>query len=189
MGKPLPRPFFQRPHLQVARALIGCRLVHGECVGRVVEAESYAARGDAACHTAVRPSCRAFLAAHPAGTAYVYLNYGVHWLLNVLAKDGRRDGIILLRAVEPIAGLETMRMRRGDVAPRHLCSGPGKLAAAFGLDSTHHGCDLTRPGAGPTLLPADDLAPRLVRTPRIGIRVAVDKRWRFCAEGSTFLSR
>lgn len=189
MGEPLPRPFFQRPHLDVARALIGCRLAHGECIGRIVELESYAARGDAACHTAVRPSSRAFLAEHPAGTAYVYLNYGVHWLLNVLAKDGRCDGIILLRAVEPIAGLETMRKRRGLEDPRDLCSGPGKLATAFGLDSRHHGCDLTRPGPGPSLLPADGPALRLVRTPRIGIRVAVDKRWRFCAAGSPFLSR
>ena len=90
--------------LECARALIGCELSWNDCAGLIVETEAYAVINDEACHTFSRPSTRAFVERHPAGTAYVYLNYGVHWLLNVLVKGGPEDGIILIRALEPTRG-------------------------------------------------------------------------------------
>lgn len=185
---PLPRAFFERPHLQVARSLLGCLLIRDGLVGRIVEAESYGARGDRACHTIARPSARAFLAAHPAGTAYVYLNYGVHWLLNVLAKDGQNEGIVLIRALEPLAGLDTMAARRRTDDPRALCSGPGKLSRAFGLDGTHHGHDLLT-GSGLFLAAPAPGKVRVARGPRVGISQAVDKPWRFWISGNPWVSR
>ena len=185
---PLPRAFFQRPHLVVARSLLGNLVVHGGCVGRIVEVESYAARGDAACHTAVRPSSRVFLDSHPAGTAYVYLNYGLHWMLNVVAKDGRRDGLILIRALEPLAGLAAMAARRGRADPTALCSGPGKLAQALALNGSHHGADLTAPG-GLFLAAGAPTRLRIARGPRIGIRQAVEKPWRFHLRGNPHVSK
>ena len=185
---PLPRAFFQRPHLVVARSLLGNLVVHGGCVGRIVEVESYAARGDAACHTAARPSSRVFLDSHPAGTAYVYLNYGLHWMLNVVAKDGRRDGLILIRALEPLAGLAAMAARRRRTDPVALCSGPGKLAQALALDGRHHGSDLTTPG-GLFLAAGAPARLRITRGPRIGIRLAVEKPWRFHLLGNPHVSK
>ncbi len=170
--------FFRRPFLEVARGLIGATLHHGECVGRIVEVEAYAVEGDAACHTATRRASREFVEQYPPGTAYVYLNYGVHWLLNVLA----RDGIVLFRAVEPLAGLDLMRKRRGTESVKNLCSGPGKLAKAFGFSAAHHGADLTGGvfRAGP---PA-----RIITDVRIGITKAADYPWRFLEADSPWIS-
>ena len=119
----LGREFFERDFLEVAAGLIGTTVVWGRCRGRVVEVEAYGAVDDPACHTAHRPSTREFLRRHPAGDGYIYLNYGMYWLLNVLATGGPGgDGIILIRALEPTAGLGLMRRRRkreavGDSAP------------------------------------------------------------------------
>lgn len=182
----LQRRFFDRPHLVVARELLGRELVVGECRGRVVETEGYAFEGDAACHVAFRPSARAFIGAHPPGTAYCYLNYGLHWLLNVLAADG----IVLLRAVEPTAGLAIMRARRGRERAEELTSGPGRLGAAFGLDASFHGRDCC--GGDPAFGFASgrripDAA--VVRGPRIGISRAVGLPWRCWIDGHCCVSR
>lgn len=194
--KRLPRSFFQREALLCARELIGCRLVWGACRGVIVETEAYAQFGDPAAHMATRPSTRAFLREHPAGTAYVYMNYGVHWLLNVLTKHPAGHGIILIRALQPLAGLPLMRQRRAATLrrtppPEHdrwLCSGPGRLAAALGVTGADHGRDLcTRSGPG-FLGPAGDPCP-LEATPRIGISAATDFPWRFILRGSPYLSR
>lgn len=184
--KILPFAFFDRPHGQVARDLLGRELVVGDCRGRVVETEAYAYHGDAACHVAFRPSSRAFVDAHPPGTAYCYLNYGLHWLLNVLAADG----IILLRAAEPIAGISTMQARRGREKLPELASGPGKLGAAFGLGRDFHGLDATS-GHGPLHFgigqPVAD--EKVACGPRIGISQAVDLPWRFWISGHACVSR
>ena len=178
----MDRDFFDRPFLQVARDLVGATLVWDGCGGRIVEVEAYGVTGDEACHTASRPSSRVFVRERPPGTAYVYLNYGIHWLLNVLA----RDGIILFRALEPELGLETMSRRRGTDRRTLLCSGPGRLGQALGLGAADHGRDLAcncfsaRPG-GATV--------RLVAGPRIGITKAVDLPWRFMDADSDCLSR
>jgi DNA-3-methyladenine glycosylase len=182
----LEREFFQRDPLACARELVGCELVVDGCGGIVVETEAYAARGDEACHTFTRPSSRRFVAERPAGTAYVYLNYGVHWLLNFLVKDGPEDGFVLVRALEPTRGLEAMGARRGTAVPEKLCSGPGKLTRALGIAGELHGCDFfSLEGAG---LRRPEKRASVLAGPRIGIRRAADFPWRFVLAGSRFLS-
>jgi DNA-3-methyladenine glycosylase len=181
----LARSFFERPFLDVARDLIGCTLVWDECAGMIVELEAYAVEGDAACHTMSRPSARDFVARHPAGTAYVYLNYGMYWLLNVLVKGGGCDGILLLRALEPTRGLELMRERRRRERLTDLCSGPGKLGVALALSRADHGHPLApHPSASRSqkrgFLPRQQDAPvELITDVRIGISQAIDLPWRF----------
>lgn len=170
------------PPLEAAPALLGWELRHGACRARVVEVEAYLAQGDPACHTATRPSTRAFLEAHGPGAAYVYLNYGVHWLLNVVAGPPEAPGLLLLRAAEPLDGLAVMRRRRGRAARTavDLCSGPGKLARAFGVGARHHGADLLA-SSGLHLAPPQTTHPTgtPVATTRIGISKAADLPWRF----------
>src|SRR5690606_12580853 len=101
----LSRDFFSRDPVQCARELIGAELIWDECRARIVETEAYAAEGDPACHTFSRPSARNFVESHPPGVAYVYLNYGVHWLFNILVKGPKACGFVLFRALEPISGL------------------------------------------------------------------------------------
>ena len=109
----LPESFFQTDPLLCAENLIGTELVWGKCAGIVVETEAYLVEGDEASHTFRRPSTRAFVERNKPGAAYIYFNYGVHWMLNVLVKGGPRDGLILIRAIEPRRGLALMRKRRG----------------------------------------------------------------------------
>ncbi len=186
----LTRGFFERPFLTVAEELIGCTLVWDGCAGVIVEVEAYASEGDEACHTMTRPSAREFVARHPPGTAYVYLNYGMYWLLNVLAGDG----IVLFRALEPVAGLEAMRRRRGREAAEDLCSGPGKLGRALGLSAADHGRRMAFPEPGAEGQ-ACGIAPRVAgsvwdveRDVRIGISKAVELPWRFLLRGHPHVS-
>ena len=182
----LTRDFFQVHPLVCARALIGCELVWNDCAGLIVETEAYGVINDEACHTFSRPSARAFVERHPAGTAYVYLNYGVHWLLNVLVKGGPEDGIILLRALEPTRGIRKMAQRRGTQTHHALCSGPGKLTQALGITGADHERDLCatkRFGFRPR---TRDI--QLVTDRRIGITKAADLPWRFLEHDSMFVS-
>lgn len=135
----LESSFFQRDPVDCARELIGATFIWDRCEGRIIETEAYAAEGDAACHTFSRPSARKFVDEHSAGAAYVYLNYGVHWLFNVLVKGPRGDGFVLFRALEPMIGVETMLARRGDRPIEKLCSGPGCLTKALKINGSHHG--------------------------------------------------
>lgn len=188
----LARSFFERPFLTVARDLAGCTLVWDGCAGRIVELEAYGVEGDAACHTASRPSTRRFVEENPAGTAYVYLNYGMYWLLNVLVKGGGKDGILLLRALEPVAGLERMRERRGREEAADLCSGPGKLGRALGLGAADHGCELASAvtlGRGRGFLPRSEGGKiSLITDGRIGISQAAELPWRFSVRGHPHVS-
>lgn len=181
--------FFSRPPLVCARELIGAELVWDGCRGRVVETEAYAAVGDEACHTFRRPSTRDFVARHPAGTAYVYLNYGIHWLFNVLVKGGggAKDGFVLIRAIEPRLGQPAMRRRRGLVNVGALCSGPGKLTLAFGIDGQAHGFNLCASPARGFFQPVDP-PPQIAIDRRVGITRAADFLWRFLHAGSPFVS-
>jgi DNA-3-methyladenine glycosylase len=181
----IEREFFERSPLVCARGLIGAGLRFGECSGIIVETEAYDSVGDEASHTFFRPSSRVFLETHIPGTAYVYLNYGMHWLLNVLVR-GRRDGFVLIRAVEPIAGLEVMAARRKVAQVRKLCSGPGRLTQAFGIDGRFHGTDLC--GEGEVFFEPRRGRPRVVADGRIGISVAGELPWRFTLAGSPFVS-
>jgi DNA-3-methyladenine glycosylase len=187
MNKVVRASFFKRDPLTCARELIGTELVWGECSGVVVEVEAYAAIDDEAAHTFTRPSARNFIERNKAGAAYVYFNYGVHWMLNVLVK-GEATGFVLIRALEPLRGLELMKRRRGVDDIRQLCSGPGKLTQAFAITGRHHEIDL-----------CSDPRHCFVRNARIAVDVLADARigitrsahlpWRFTLRGSPFLSR
>ncbi len=188
----LDRAFFQRDPLTCARELIGCELVWKGCAGIIVETEAYAAVGDEAAHTFARPSARAFVANHQPGAAYVYFNYGMYWLFNVLVKGGPEDGFVLIRALEPVRGLERMQERRfpgkPHPAPVHaLCSGPGKLTIAMGIDGRDHGQDLCR---NRTMgFRRTGLAPAgWVSDARVGITKSAHFPWRFLAPESRFVS-
>lgn len=178
--------FDRRVHL-VARELIGCRLFRGGCGGTIVEAESYE-RDDPACHAYAGLTERTEVLFGPPGRAYVYLSYGIHSLLNAVAEPEGEAAAVLIRALEPTAGLEEMRARRGDRPDEELCSGPGKLTEALGVGLDLNGADLT---ADPfLLLPREEgWDGKVVTGPRIGITKAVERPWRFSLAGSPFVSR
>jgi DNA-3-methyladenine glycosylase len=192
---PLDRSFFQRDPVTCARELIGCTLTWGRCAGVIVETEAYAAANDEACHTWSRPSARAFVAEHPPGAAYVYFNYGMYWMLNVLVKGGTEDGFVLFRAIEPVAGIAAMRRRRqanlkseirNPKSHEWLCSGPGKLAQALGVTGRDHGRDFcSGSGAGffSHATPVD-----VASGERIGISKAQHLAWRFMLRGNAHIS-
>jgi DNA-3-methyladenine glycosylase len=196
-GRRLGRTFFRRPTERLARDLLGCVLVHGRgterVAGRIVETEAYLASGDPASHSHRGPTRRnASMFGRP-GLAYVYLIYGMHHCLNVVSAEDGVGEAVLIRALEPLAGLDVMRARRGGVRDRELCRGPGKLAQAFGLTLEHDGLDLCRgplgvwPGGGRwgALPEAADIEVG----PRVGIRRAADLPLRFRVGGSEWTSR
>ncbi len=187
---PLSRRFFARQTLQVARDLLGHLLVHdtpqGRVVGRIVEVEAYRGPTDPASHAFRRTPRSQIMWGRP-GTAYVYFTYGNHYCMNVVTEPEGRAGAILLRAVEPVGGTEIMRQNRGVHDDRLLASGPGRLTRAFGVDRAHNGADLGHP---PLYLARGRTARVPVRTgPRIGIRVAVARPWRFYIPDHPCLSR
>lgn len=174
---PLSHRWFDRPAPEVARDLIGLRLVVGDMAARVVETEAYTA-DDPASHSfgGLRVRNRSMFG--PAGLAYIYRSYGIHWCLNVVCRSG---DAVLLRALEPLEGVAAMAARRGTDDPRRLCSGPGKIGQALGLTAADDGTDILR------FHPAAPVA--VVTGPRIGITRATDRPWRFGLAGSPFLSR
>jgi DNA-3-methyladenine glycosylase len=178
--------FFKRDPVICAREMVGCELVWNGCGGVIVETEAYSVRNDEACHTFSRPSSREFVARMPPGAAYVYLNYGVHWLLNFLVRGGREDGFVLIRALEPTRGIEEMTRRRNMTKLKNLCSGPGKLTRALGIDGAFHGRDLLSDSDASLRHPS---TPPSVKTcTRVGITRSADFHWRFVVAGSRFLS-
>ncbi len=182
----LDRAFFDRSVHAVARELVGCRLFFDGVGGTIVETESYE-RDDPACHAYVGLTDRTEILFGPPGLAYVYLSYGIHSLLNSVAEPEGEAAAVLIRALEPTAGLEAMRERRGERPDVELCSGPGKLTEALGIGLERNGADL---GRDPFLLLAPEgAAPAVVTGRRIGITKAVERPWRFCAAGSRFVSR
>ncbi len=184
--EPIQHGFFERSPVDCARDLIGCQFHWNGCSGRIVETEAYLDVDDPACHTWSRPSSRVFVDAHPAGAAYVYLNYGIHWMFNILAKSDHGSGFILFRALEPAAGLNEMRRRRSGVPDRMLMAGPGRLTRALGIDGSSHGADfLVAPDCG--LFHGPPVA--VVTGPRIGITKATELPWRFGDPASIALSR
>ncbi|MBA3542976.1 MAG: DNA-3-methyladenine glycosylase [Chthoniobacterales bacterium] len=184
----VPSSFFQRDPLRCARELVGTVLLWGGCAGIVVETEAYFALDDEACHTFFRPSTRAFVERNPVGAAYIYLNYGVHWMLNVLVKDGEADGFVLIRALQPTEGIELMKRRRGSDEVRRLCSGPGKLTQALEITNRDHERNLCADPAHCFNFVADG-AIQVVADERVGITKAAHRPWRFTLRGSSFVSR
>ena len=189
-GRPLSVDFFEQPTVEVARALLGCVLVveteAGRAAGRVVETEAYLSTGDEASHSARGRTARnASMFAAP-GTAYVYQIYGVHFCLNVVTAPVGVGEPVLLRALEPLEGLELMAARRGRSTPRELCSGPGKLVQALGVSRELDGCAFGRDGL--TILQGEEVR-EIAAGPRIGLTKAKELPLRFCVRESSWLSR
>ena len=184
--KIIGRAFFRRDPLTCARELIAAELVWGKCAGIIVETEAYFAENDEACHTFSRPSTRAFVERNQAGAAYIYFSYGAHWMLNVLVK-GEANGFVLIRAIEPIRGLELMKKRRGMDDKKRLCSGPGKLAQALEITDRHHEMDLCD-GPRHCFVRSANPIVDVVADARIGITRSAHHPWRFTLRGSQFVS-
>ena len=187
MKKIIRASFFQRDPLTSARELIGTELIWDECSGIIVEVEAYAAIDDEAAHTFTRPSARSFIERNEAGAAYVYFNYGVHWMLNVLVK-GDANGFVLIRALEPRKRVELMKRRRGVNDLRQLCSGPGKLTQAFGISGRHHEIDLCSDPRHCFIFNSRATFD-VVADKRIGISRSAHLPWRFTLRDSPFVSR
>jgi DNA-3-methyladenine glycosylase len=169
----------------VARDLIGVRLLVAGVGGTIVETEAYDV-GDPASHSFRGPTPRNAAMFGPAGHAYVYRSYGIHWCQNFVCGSGTTGSAVLIRAIEPEAGLDVMRQRRGQSGARLLCAGPGRLCQALGIDRSLDGAPLDHP---PFALHARDRPAPTSVGPRIGIRVGTDTPWRFGLTGSLFLSR
>ena len=197
MGAVLPAAFYARPTLEVARALIGKVLVHaapeGACAGIIVEVEAYVGESDPACHAAAGFTRRNAPLYGPPGRAYVYVNYGLHHLVNAVTEVEGAPGAVLIRALQPVGGQGLMRRRRaaasasrvppGDAA---LCRGPGNLTAALGITLARNRIDLS----GERLFIEDRglPVPALAWGPRIGITVGADRPWRCHATGNPHVS-
>jgi DNA-3-methyladenine glycosylase len=184
----LDAAFFGRPVLEVAPDLLGCTVTHGETSGVIVETEAYH-DSEPACHAHIGVTARTHVLFGPPGIAYLYRSYGIHALLNAVCEPEGVGAAVLIRALEPLAGLELMRARRGLARETELCSGPGKLTQALGIELTENATDLTR---GPVRFgppPPQWRELEYVTGPRIGITKAAELPWRFCAVGSRSVSR
>jgi DNA-3-methyladenine glycosylase len=173
--------------LVCAPGLVGTTLVWGRCSGIIVETEAYLAHNDEAAHTFTRPSARAFIERNDAGAAYVYFNYGVHWMLNVLVEGGGADGFVLIRALEPKTGISLMQKRRNTKDLVKLCSGPGKLTQALNITGHYHEIDLCS-DARHCFLPRSGKV-EVIADERIGITRSAHLPWRFTLKESPFVSR
>ena len=182
----IDRTFFETDPLSCAKALIGCELVWGKTSGQIVETEAYAEHGDEASHSFLRRGTRDFIKINQAGTLYVYLNYGVHWLLNFLVKGGKSNGFVLIRALRPTGGNNLMMQRRGVSEDRSLCSGPGKLTQALAIDSGFHGRDFFKIKEACLHQRHQKVTVEIDR--RIGITKSAELDWRFLLAGSRFVS-
>ena len=195
----LKRDFYNRPTLDVAQDLIGKVLIHrapeGAAAGRIVEVEAYIGEDDPACHAAPGPTERNAPLYGPPGIAYVYLNYGLHYLVNAVTEAAGSPAAVLIRALEPVDGLALMRRRRsrarwrkGKPVPKdhELCRGPGNLTAALGITLAQNRLPLTR---RPLTIEDDGFDTGDVAwSPRIGISVGTERRWRCVLPGNSAVS-
>ena len=193
-SRPLPRAFYNRPTLTVAEELLGKVLVHrtasGVAAGMIVETEAYIGEDDPACHAAPGPTRRNEPLYGPPGFAYVYLNYGIHYLVNAVTEAEGHPAAVLIRALSPVEGVRLMTRRRAPdgrhVAEADLCRGPGNLTRALGITLTDNRLDLT--DSALTIedwkLPRGDVS----WGPRIGITVGVEKPWRCWVTGHPSVS-
>jgi DNA-3-methyladenine glycosylase len=184
----LDAEFYDRPVLEVARDLIGCVVSHGGTSGVIVETEAYH-HSEPASHGFIGLTPRTEILFGPPGRAYVYRSYGIHACLNAVCEPAGVGAAVLIRALEPASGLEEMRVRRGVERIEDLCSGPGKLTQALGIELEDNGVDLTK---GPVFIserPSDWKQAEVSTDVRIGITKAAELPWRFVATGSRFLSR
>jgi DNA-3-methyladenine glycosylase len=193
--KPLPRSFYARPTLEVARDLLGAVLVRhldGHLLaGRIVEAEAYVGEEDPACHASHGLTPRTEVMYGPPGYSYVYFTYGMHYMLNVVTEPKGFPAAVLIRGVEPLAGIEQMRRKRSCSSDLLLTNGPARICSAFEIDLRLNCSDLTRP---PLLIaePSErerDQTQTIQWTPRIGIRKGRSRHWRCFLQGNPYVSR
>lgn len=196
----LPRAFYDRPTLEVARELLGCRLVHetpdGRTGGRIVEVEAYHGEDDPACHAAAGLTDRTAPMYGPPARSYVYLIYGMYHCLNVVTRAEGKPSAILVRALEPVEGREAMLRRRlarrragspaRSIPDLRLADGPGKLCDALGITLEHNRLDMTRP---PLWIEPDRKADRVMWSPRVGVSVGIERYWRCFVADSPWVSR
>jgi DNA-3-methyladenine glycosylase len=181
----LGRQFFARSVHEVAPDLVGVSLLVEGAGGPIVEVEAYD-HEDPAAHGYGGRTPRNASMFGPPGHAYVYRSYGIHWCLNFVCEEEGSASAVLIRALEPIDGLDAMRQRRGQDGPRLLCAGPGRLCQALGITREHDGLPLDEP---PFALLAREHEPEIAVGPRIGITKAAEQPWRYALAGSPFLSR
>jgi DNA-3-methyladenine glycosylase len=179
-----------RASVEVAPALLGAHLRHGRVRVRLTEVEAYAGESDPGSHAFRGRTPRTAVMFGPAGRAYVYFSYGMHWCLNVVTGPDGEAGAVLLRAGEVLSGLDDARSRRPGATDRDLCRGPARLCRALGVDGDLGGCDLLDPRSALQLLPGDPVAPAAVRTgPRVGVSGAgAPTPWRFWVDGDPTVS-
>lgn len=195
----LHQDFYARPTLEVTRDLLGKALVHhtaeGTAAGRIVEVEAYIGEDDPACHAAPGPTTRNGPLYGPPGVAYVYLNYGLHYLVNAVTEPDGWPAAVLIRALEPTEGVTLMRLRRARSKWRHgkpippdheLCRGPGNLTCALGIALAQNTLSLTRPPL--TIEDRGERVADVIWGPRIGIRVGTEHPWRCTVAGSRAVS-
>jgi DNA-3-methyladenine glycosylase len=194
--KKLPRSFYDRNTIEVAVGLLGCHLI---CIkdgtktgGMIVETEAYRGPTDPACHAFKGRTKRNDLMYGMPGFLYVYFTYGNHFMLNVVTENEGFPAAVLLRALEPFYGIETMAARRGATEITNIASGPGKMARALGITGADYGTDLTGPNIYLTGPPAK--RPSILASPRIGINGGSERLWRFfikdnlnCSRGSKWI--
>ena len=183
-GRILPRSFYARSTVEVARGLLGKVLVHGVTAGIIVETEAYLGGDDLAAHSARGLTARTRVVFGPPGHAYVYLIYGMYQCLNLVTEPAGQPGCVLIRAIHPVSGVELMRARRGDTRKvEQLANGPGKLTLALGITLAHNGADVTR---GPLVVRQGACTPEseIAVTPRIGITRSAELPLRFLLVGS-----
>jgi DNA-3-methyladenine glycosylase len=183
--KTLTKAFFRRSVHEVAPDLIGAMLLFKGAGGRIVEVEAYH-HTDPAAHSFRGPTTRNAVMFGPAGYAYVYRSYGIHWCLNFVCEPKGSASAVLIRALEPTTGLPAMRRRRGLADPRLLCAGPGRVCQALGITAAHNGLALDEL---PFRLLARTVETAVVAGPRIGITKAAEKPWRYGLKDSAFLSK
>jgi DNA-3-methyladenine glycosylase len=191
----IPRSFYAQDTIKVARRLLGKYLVRrhpdGTTVGKIVETEAYVGPHDLACHASKGRTRRTEVMFGAPGHAYVYFIYGVYWCLNIVTEEVGHASAVLIRALEPVEGLELMQKRRGTEKIHSLASGPGKLCLAMAIDKALNAADMAR---GNVLYVEDRGAPppKIIATARIGVDYAgkwKDKPWRFLIRGSEFVSK
>jgi DNA-3-methyladenine glycosylase len=184
----LEAALYARSVHDVARDLLGCVVRHGDAAGRIVEVESYH-ESEPACHAYVGLTPRTHTLFGPPGRAYVYRSYGIHALLNAVAEPEGVGAAVLIRALEPLAGLEAMRERRRLQRAEELCSGPGRLTQALGIGLELNGSSLVEGPIEVLAREAGARLPRVVSGERVGITKAADLPWRFCDAESRHVSR
>lgn len=190
--KSLPQSFYDRPTLDVARDLIGAELSvrtrASVYSGRIVEAEAYVGEEDPACHAHRGLTPRTRVMYGPPGHAYVYFTYGNHWMLNFVTEREGFPAAVLIRAIEPIAGVSLMRRRRQVTREFDLTNGPGKLTSALGINGDDNGADLQGPRFQ-VLLASRPRLMEIATSGRIGVNEGFERPWRFYLQGSPWVSK